>query len=143
MTNECWKTIEDCPQYEISSCGKVRNIAKPTELLSAWNHHGYLAIRLRKDKKPTKKLFVHRLVAQAFIPNLTNGIQVNHKNNIRKDNRAENLEWVCPNENMVKMWIHQNTTEMLIEHLKSLGYEITKPEENLPASSPKIRHKPL
>lgn len=60
---------------------------------------GYLGVVLCKNGK-TKLIAVHRLVAMHFIPNPENKPQVNHKNGVKNDNAAENLEWVTQSENM-------------------------------------------
>lgn len=56
------------------------------------NSSGYLSVSLYKNNK-TKTHRVHRLVAQAFIPNPENKPQINHKNENKLDNCVENLEW--------------------------------------------------
>lgn len=88
---ENWKIINDYPNYSISDIGKIRN-NKTGTILNQGNHHGYKRVTLYHNRKP-KHLFVHRLVADAFVPNPNNLPYVNHKNEIRDDNNAFNLEW--------------------------------------------------
>ena len=59
---------------------------------------GYYRLRMEKNKH-SKHIFVHRLVAEAFIPNPENKPEINHKNGIRTDNRVKNLEWCTQSEN--------------------------------------------
>jgi len=68
-------------------------------LVSKLTHKGYFRLHLIREKKQ-KNCYIHRLVAEAFIPNPLNLPQVNHKNGIKIDNRVVNLEWCTNLENM-------------------------------------------
>lgn len=103
------KNIVDFDKYFISDKGEVFSKKQGVEKIRKLhdNGFGYLIVDLRKDgKKYNKK--VHRLVAEAFIPNPENKPEVNHKNGNRKDNRVENLEWVTSKENTIHAWKYLN-----------------------------------
>jgi len=96
--NEVWITINEFPKYEISNFGRVKN--NKNRILKIGTHRdGYKQVCLRKNKKQyTRK--IHRLVAQAFIPNPNNLPQVNHIDEDRTNNRVDNLEWITVKENI-------------------------------------------
>ena len=94
--------------YQVSDLGRVRTLAHVTNgkpqkarIRKAIKHvkTGYLLVSLSKDGEQ-KNLYVHRLVALAFVDNPDNKPTVNHKNEIKTDNRAENLEWMTLPENL-------------------------------------------
>lgn len=98
-----WKKIfidEKETNYSVSDIGDVRNDLT-NRVLSHRLQQGYHHVTLSINKKG-KSCRIHRLVAQAFIPNLENKLFVNHINCDRGDNRVENLEWVTPAENFQK-----------------------------------------
>lgn len=96
--NEEWKDIDDYEGlYQISSLGRVKSTqyynGTYERIMKPYIHkNGYLVVSLCKCKK--KKIYlVHRLVAQAFLDNPDNYKEINHKNEVKMDNRVENLEW--------------------------------------------------
>ena len=99
---EEWRDLEGFEGlYQVSNYGRVKSFVrhlggKPFNYLKPKpDKDGYLQVSLAKNKKPhTKK--IHRLVAQAFIPNPNNYPQVNHKDERKDNNNVDNLEW-CTN----------------------------------------------
>lgn len=89
--------IQDYDNYFINSNGTVYN-KHLKELKKEKIKGGYLRVTLYKDSKP-KHLLVHRLVAQAFIPNPKNLPEINHIDNNPGNNRVENLAWCTAKEN--------------------------------------------
>ncbi|KKN42124.1 hypothetical protein LCGC14_0716280 [marine sediment metagenome] len=110
---EIWKDIKGYEGlYQVSDLGEIKSLDrviyskfrsiqtfKGRILRKLIHNNGYVSIMLSK-KGITKRFIIHRIVAKSFILNLQNKKEVNHKNLIKGDNRAENLEWVTPKENM-------------------------------------------
>lgn len=115
--NEVWKDIPGYEGlYQISNLGRVKSLARyvqnhsgtqylreeqlktPSERKKRGAQQGYLALMLYRDNKG-QNCYVHRLVAEVFLPNPQNKQTVNHKNGNKHDNRAENLEWSTYAEN--------------------------------------------
>jgi hypothetical protein len=107
---EVWKDIPGYEGlYQVSSLGRIKSldrhrmdgrhyrerILKPSSDLA-----GYLSVELCKEGTG-KRILVHRLVAQVFVPNPENKKEVNHINGTKADNRSENLEWNTSSENQL------------------------------------------
>ena len=105
---EIWKDIEGYEgYYQVSNLGRVKSLERktkqhhnsvrtqPERILKSWIKR-YESVILCKDSK-TKKVPIHRLVAKAFLPNENNLPEVNHKDENKLNNCADNLEW-CTRE---------------------------------------------
>jgi hypothetical protein len=90
---EIWKPVPEYNgNYEASNLGRIRS-SKTKKILRQANHRqGYKLVRLYKNGKGTTKT-VHRIIASAFIENPENLTEVNHKDENKSNNSAENLEW--------------------------------------------------
>ncbi|HWR30605.1 MAG TPA: NUMOD4 domain-containing protein [Negativicutes bacterium] len=96
---EIWKDIKGYEGlYQVSNLGNVRSLKNCIVLVGAKNTQ-YKTVSLCRNGVCVTN-FRHRLVAEAFIPNLLNKRQVNHKDGNKHNNNVENLEWVTHKENM-------------------------------------------
>ncbi len=101
---EIWKDITGYEgRYQVSNFGRVKRLLKNGNekfLSGKKDKDGYIEIILSANQR--KKYFrLHRLVADAFIPNPENKPQINHKDRNKKNNSVANLEWVTCSENVV------------------------------------------
>ena len=99
---ETWKKIAGYEgMYEVSDLGRVKSlkhgkekILKPQKI-----NNGYLLVDLYKDGHKKQK-YIHRIVAEAFIQNPQCLETVNHRDEVKTNNAASNLEWMSPADNV-------------------------------------------
>ena len=121
---EEWKDIEGYDDYLISNKGRVmiknyrgtggRRIMSPYGTSQTRN---YLQIKLKNNKGKFDSLFIHRLVAEAFIPNPQGKKEIDHIDTNPSNNNVENLRWVTHTENMN----NPITKEKILNHLNILN----------------------
>src|SRR5215471_9115106 len=131
---ENWRPVPDWEGfYEVSDWGRIRSVARKVEygvkghatysgrlMAQFLKPNGYLCIDLKRDGK-TKRLYVHRLVALAFIALCPSGKEVDHIDGNRAHNALKNLRYVTRSENMRhagalgNRWAAKLTKAQLIE----------------------------
>lgn len=96
---EVWKDIEGYEGlYQVSNLGRVKRVTTGRILKGMVSGSGYIQVDLSKQGATSKKL-IHRLAAQAFIPNPENKLEVNHIDEDKTNNKVDNLEWATRQEN--------------------------------------------
>lgn len=108
---ELWKDIRGFENYQISNFGRIKSkervvtntngsYLKPEKIIKTHVMKvGYLAVVLRDEEQKKHLLKIHRLVAEAFIPNPHNLPQVNHVDGNKANSRVGNLEWCTARQN--------------------------------------------
>lgn len=118
---ENWKAIAGYEgYYEVSDFGNIRSLTRKVNtkggsmrtsqgrnIIQRRTRNGYMKVHLSKEGK-SRVHSVHRLVAIAFVPNIDGLQQVNHKDENKTNNRADNLEWVTQSYNC--KYGHRNDT---------------------------------
>ena len=122
---EIWKAIKDYEgKYEVSNLGRVKSLERTSRLnrkikerILAPREHtgGYLRVQLSR-----KDFYIHRLVAETFIPNPENKPMVNHKDGNKHNNCVDNLELVTHSENEKHAYKNNliDKTKLSISHNK-------------------------
>lgn len=115
IVNKMWRDIENFPNYEISRRGDVRNVKTNRVLAFSYsckNFTTYKRVTLFKDGVRFYRS-VHRLVAEAFIPNPLNLPQVDHIDANGENNYVSNLQWVTASENIQKSFQQNRKTKLI------------------------------
>ena len=133
---EIWKEVKALTGIEVSNFGNVRSWrckGKPCNIRADKSHllsqkdngHGYKCINIRENGKSIH-LYVHRIVAEAFIPNPNNFPQINHKDECKSNNHCDNLEWCTSAYNHQYGTINQRISEKMKKRTGALNHMFGK-----------------
>lgn len=122
--------------YEINERGEIRNVKSKKPVKGYIEKNGY--VRVRFENKCLGKVVrttVHRLVAEAFLPNPNNLPEVNHKDSNRQNNNVENLEWVTHSDNMKHSYNKGINQQPLRDHSRETRKPVTNGEQTFESIS--------
>lgn len=97
--SDTWSKINGYNNYSVSTKGEIRNDSTGKQKNSRIDRYGYPVVDLYSNgRRKTER--IHRVVANTFIPNPDNKLQVNHVDGNKRNNSTANLEWCTASENM-------------------------------------------
>ena len=115
-----WIKLAVNENYSINENGEVKN-NKTNKLLKQSQHkNGYMSVSIKITNGSYKQYYVHRLVAETFLPNLDNLTDVNHKDYNKQNNSVENLEWCSRSDNLKHSYNYENRNKNR-KHAKELA----------------------
>ena len=129
--SEVWKDVLGYEgQYQVSNIGNVYSVERRDSrgnkcggfTLKPANVRGYLKVKLHKNGIGENKS-VHRIVAEAFIPNPNNYLEINHKDENKANNCVENLEWCTREYNMNHGTRNEKVSKKLSKKVKAGNIE--------------------
>ena len=99
--DEEYRDVIGYPDYEVSNYGNVRKKSNDRFLKGSISDHGYHMVTMTDENHHTRLRPIHRIEAEAFLDNGgIQGLQVNHKDGVKTNNKLSNLEWCTPSENI-------------------------------------------
>ena len=142
---EVWKDIKGYEgYYQVSNLGRIKRVERKVKtrnrngeyelllkeniLQGFYSPKGYVRVLLTKDTK-NKTYMIHRLVAEAFIPNPNNFPQINHIDGIKNHNNVENLEWCTQSYNIrhsYEIGLRETMDEVLMKNRKKQSKKVAK-----------------
>lgn len=127
-----WIQIKDFPYYEVSDKGEIRTYKTKRPMKLQYDKDGYLYVRLYRDKQYYHKK-VHRIVLENFVREPQTLEECHHINEIRDDNRLENLKWVTRQENdsFVKHTVNSGSYEKVPVYQMTLNGDIIAAYESM------------
>ena len=105
-----WREVKEYSNYEVNQFGQIRHKKRKQILKPRSNKGGYQYVNFKINGKNTN-FAVHRIVANAFIPNPNGYTEVNHKDYDRNNNCVDNLEWVTSSQNKTHAYLKQENKQ--------------------------------
>lgn len=102
MIGDVWRIPPSYPYVIVNRDGVVKR-PDGTLMHQYRSGAGYMRVQLKRGGL-RRRAYVHRLVAECFVKKPDGNVEINHRNGDKKDNRADNLEWVTRSENLKHAW---------------------------------------